>query len=955
LEPFDLRVPASSGDGDNRLTPGEEEVCVSLDLETTGLSTDTDEIIEVGAVRFQGAQVLEIFQTLVNPHKALPQFIRELTGILQAEVDSAPSFASVAPGLKTFIGDCPIVGQNIAFDIGFLAKSGLNLPNPVYDTRDMASILLPRHREYSLSPLAASLGVVHPRPHRALDDAQVTRRVFHALKELALELDEGVLSELHRVHSSVQGHLAPLFYRLHRAKSHAMGLKTAAVGPGGLDTAVLRARLELTSAPRMQKERYPLKQEAVEEFFQEDGPLALVLEGYRYRPQQVEMALAVTQAMEQGRHLVVEGGTGVGKSMAYLLPAMLFAQGNGACVVVSTNTINLQEQLVAKDIPALSRALEESSPDFGDIRFCLLKGRDNYMCLRRWAHLRGEDSLSHDEACLASKLLIWLQTTTTGDRAELNLSYRDAPLWGRVSAAGADRCPPWGNEACFLRASRERADDAQLVVVNHALLLRDLADGGSILPDYDYLIVDEAHHLEEEATRQFGSRLSQGMVAEHLERLDGGRGVYREMRGFVGHLFAAPRAVVLEPLIQDAEALLPRVREHIGTLWSTLLNFLEHHHDEGDARHLLMRVTRSKRVQPAWSQVEVAWENVDLSISQVTRNLDRLAQALSGLEGSVPSRYDSLVMEVSSCTSAHREIREGLKSFIAHPEDDQIHWMAQEGREGEITLNTAPLHVGETLQQRLFSQKESVILTSATLSTQGHFRHINDRLGLEEVDELLVDSPFDYPRAVLLCVPRDMPDPNIASYQGALQRAIIDVCRAAGGRTMALFTSHSALQTVRSGIRDELVGDGIRVLAQGVDGTPRSLLESFLAEPEAVLLGTSSFWEGVDIPGGALKALVVARLPFNVPTEPVFAARSQLFENPFTQYAVPQAVLRFRQGFGRLIRGEQDRGVVVLLDQRVLSRSYGSAFLDSIPKCTVMKGSLRELSQAIKQWIPNPS
>ena len=952
MEPFDIRAPASSEDGDGRLAPGYEEVCVSLDLETTGLSTDTDEIIEVGAVKFQGESVLEIFQALVNPYKALPQFIRELTGITQAEVDSAPSFASVGPGLRSFIGDCPIVGQNIAFDIGFLAKSGLNLPNPVYDTRELASILLPRLRQYSLAPLAASLGVVHPRPHRALDDAQVTRMVFLALTGQALELDEGILSEFRRLHSGVQGHLAPLFTRLHGIKSRATGLKPAAIGPGGLDMVALRARLEPPAAHRVEKKPYPMTQETVAEFFREGGSLSRVLDVYKYRPQQVEMAQAVAGAMENGRHLVVEGGTGVGKSMAYLLPAMLFALGNGERVVVSTNTINLQEQLVAKDIPALSRALEERDPDFGGIRFCLLKGRDNYLCLRRWGHLRGEESLSHDEACVASKVLVWLQTTGTGDRAELNLAYREAPLWGRLSAAGAEWCPLWRDEPCFLRASRERAEGSQLVVVNHALLLRDLADGGNILPDYDYLIVDEAHHLEEEATRQFGSRLSQSMVGEHLERLDGGRGVYRELRGFLGQLLAAPRAAVLEPLVQEGEALLPRVREHVSTLWNTLLGFLEQHHDEGDARQLLVRVTHSKRTQPAWSQVEVAWENVDLSLSQVARNLDRLSQALAGLEESGPSKYDTLVMEVSSLISASGEVRESLSSFIVHPDEDQVHWMAQEGRDGEITLNTAPLHVGKTLQQSLFSQKKSVILTSATLSTQGHFRHINDRLGLEDVDELLVDSPFDYPNAVLLCVPQDMPDPNISSYQGALQRALIDVSRAAGGRTMALFTSHSALQAARAGIRDELAGEGIRVLAQGVDGPPRSLLETFMAEPEAVLLGTSSFWEGVDIPGGALKALVVARLPFNVPTEPVFAARSQLFENPFTQYAVPQAVLRFRQGFGRLIRGEQDRGVVVLLDQRVLSRSYGSAFLGSIPKCTVIKGSLRDLSQAVRQWIP---
>ena len=277
--------------------------------------------------------------------------------------------------------------------------------------------------------------------------------------------------------------------------------------------------------------------------------------------------------------------------------------------------------------------------------------------------------------------------------------------------------------------------------------------------------------------------------------------------------------------------------------------------------------------------------------------------------------------------------------------------MTEDSRGGEYALNAAPLEVGELLQERLFSQKESVVLTSATMSTQGNFRHITERLGLDDVDELLVDSPFDYPNSVLLCVPGDMPDPNNGGYQAALQKALIDICRAAGGRTMGLFTSHASLQAARSGIKDTLERDGYQVLGQGVDGPPRALLEAFLREPKSVLLGTASFWEGVDIPGGALKALVVARLPFNVPTEPVFAARSQLFDDPFNQYAVPQSVLRFRQGFGRLIRGEEDRGVVVVLDQRIVSRRYGRVFLESIPECSQSRGTLRDLPREVGRWL----
>ena len=924
--------------------PFQEETCVSLDLETTGLSAEADEIIEVGAVKFRGDTVLDTFQALVNPYRPLSQFVRDLTGITQAQVDAASAFSAIASDLEAFIGDSPIVGQNIAFDIAFLQRKGLALPNPRYDTRDMASIFLPRLREYSLGPLASSLGIVHPRPHRALPDAEVTFRVFDALKGVALEVDEAVLAEIHSFHARAQSSLAALLQRLQGTGGRR---RSASSPPAAAETQPEERAVPEAgdSGPGSQVE---YGEEAIAGFFGEDGPLARVLDSYRYRPQQVEMAQAVAKAMEESRHLVVEGGTGVGKSMAYLLPAALFAQASGSRVVVSTNTINLQEQLIAKDLPTLSAAIAGWSPELRDLSFALLKGRDNYLCLRRWGQLRGEESITPEEAILASKVLVWLQSTSSGDRAEMNMTPRDAFQWSRVSAA---ECPDWRERGCFLRAARARAEAADVVVVNHALLMRDLAEGTGSIPDYDYLIVDEAHHLEEEATRQFGWRLSQSMVDQRLDRLEGGRGLYASLRIALGQLFASPRAEVLEPLANDGESLLPRARERAAGLWAALAAFLEQHHDEGDVRQLVLQITRGSRAQPDWSQLEVAWENADLALADVVRNLERVSVGLSGLDETQVDGLDTLVTEVASSIGAIGDIRDKLRSFVAHPEENRIMWMTQDSRGGEFALNAAPLEVGELLQERLFSQKESVVLTSATMSTQGSFSHITERLGLEDSEELLVDSPFDYPKSVLLCVPRDMPDPTNGGYRAALQQALIDICRAADGRTMGLFTSHASLQTARSGIKDTLEREGYQVLGQGVDGSPRALLEAFLREPKSVLLGTASFWEGVDIPGGALKALVVARLPFNVPTEPVFAARSQLFEDPFNQYAVPQSVLRFRQGFGRLIRGEEDRGVVVVLDQRIISRRYGRVFLESIPECTMSKGSLRELSREVERWL----
>ena len=606
---------------------------------------------------------------------------------------------------------------------------------------------------------------------------------------------------------------------------------------------------------------------------------------------------------------------------------------------------------MAKDLPTLKRALRQVSPDFEGIRFTLLKGRDNYLCLRRWRQMVREEGVSEDEVRIASKVMVWLQDTASGDRGEMALSARELPAWSRMSAADAIDCPPRSREACFLRTARERAEEAHVVVVNHALLMRDLAEGGGIIPHYDYLIIDEAHHLEEEATSQFGARLSQDTLDSWMERLEGSQGVYGETRSFMRQLLATPMAGVLEPLVEDGETMLPVARQRVGELWHQLIGFLASHHGDSDARNLLLRLTRSARAQPGWSEVEVAWQSADTALTHVARNLERLLQALGSQDGDSLTSYETLIAETTACLNLASDIQRQLRAFVASPEDDRIYWMVQEGRSGELGLQAAPLHVGDLMSDRLFSQKSAVILTSATLRTRGSFAYVRERLGLEDAEELLVDSPFDYRNAVLLCLPSDLPDPGTRGYQVAVQQAMVEVCRAAGGRTLGLFTSHAALQATRSGIRAELEGMGIRTLAQGVDGTPRSLQDAFLQNPESVLLGTASFWEGVDISGGALKALVVARLPFNVPTDPVFAARSEMFEDAFNQFAVPQAVLRFRQGFGRLIRGEEDRGVVVVLDSRVRSRPYGRAFQESLPNCTTMTGTLGELPHAISRWI----
>ena len=942
-------------------------VWVSLDLETTGLSAADDQIIEVGAVKFQGRQTLDTFQRLVNPHQRLSSFTTRYTGITQEEVDAAQPFSKVAIDLVPFIGSAPIVGHNIAFDLGFLASKGVRLSNPRSDTWDLAFVLLPGRPEYALAKIAASLGITHPRPHRAFEDAEVTRDLFLKLADLAAGLDVSTLAEMERLAARSSWVLS---YLLGGLQSHgatrgtrslplstgrqAVGTEapSSQVGVTGLDIQALRERFKHTRALRANQTVRKIDVGQVDALLREGSPLAGAMAGFEQREEQIAMARAVAEAINQGKRLIVEAGTGVGKSMAYLLPAALYALANNARVVVSTNTINLQDQLLTKDVPALVTALAGAEDvAAGELRYTQLKGRANYLCLRRWSHLRAGDTLTADEARLLSKVLVWLGSTATGDRGELNMAHRNAAApWDRLSAQGAQGCDGV-NGVCFLRAARDRAAAAHLVIVNHALLMSDLLAGRALIPDHDILIVDEAHHLEEEATRHLGFELGQGRFDDHLQMLGGERGLLgRVATAFRVASVADTRRETALDAVARITSLLPALRDRIAGMFAVLGGLVTEAAADNSRARQETRITSATRRQPGWSRLEIEWENVDVSLAQLHKELAALSSSLEGLEEADLTDYEGLLIETANILQQNEELKQRLTEFIPQPDDDGIYWVRMAGRSGGLTLHAAPLHVGEQLEKLLFGQKKTVILTSATLSTDETFDHIRARTGFDDADELLLGSPFDYPRAALLCVPQDMPEPTSWAYPTAVEQAITDSTVAAGGRTMALFTSHASLQAAASAIRGDLQARGFNVLAQGVDGPPHRLLQTFLDNPRSVLLGTASFWEGVDLAGDSLKVLLLARLPFSVPTEPVFEARSEQYEDSFNEYAVPQAILRIRQGFGRLIRTKTDRGVVVILDRRIVSRGYGKKFLRSLPRVTFKTCNLHELSREIQAW-----
>ena len=940
--------------------PTLERTFVALDLETTGLDADREKIIQVGAVKFCGDRVLDRFETFVNPGRAIPDFIQRLTGIRPDQVSRAPHFSSVSQGLEAFIEDHPVIGHNIAFDLRFLETHGLNLPNARYDTWDLASFVLPRSAEYSLGALARQFGLEHQRAHQAIDDADATRQLFVTLLRKASELEPALLNYICSLANRSNWGIANLLSNLELGSGGILDSADGVpmFGPSGLDFSRLAARLGRPERRRCDENLVHLAEDRIGNLLSPEGPFAQAFQGFEQRDEQVEMLKAVTGAIYQGRKLIVEGGTGVGKSMAYLLPAVLFAASRGLRVVISTNTISLQEQLMNKDIPAVIRILEGSGlVEEGLVKAAQLKGRANYLCLRRWNYLANNDSPSVDETRLLSKTAVWMQDTVAGDRAEINLSGRDAFTWSKVSAGEKGGCPSLrsSNSACFLRSARERADQAHIVVVNHALLLSDLVYGGGIIPDYQNLIIDEGHNLEDEATRQFGFQLTGellGDIVDMVTRLS------RETRLSLNtYQLQPPVRQHGEGLVAQIDELMPRLRQNWSEQWAAALRFYQAQGSGADD----FLITARSRGQRSWQDVTTVWENVDVGLGNLAQYLGRLYTYLQETEFPASSEEEtaagsgdvsSLISECSALQGNAESLKDQLSSIIAREDAARIHWLKLDQAKGEVSLNSAPLEVGPTLRQQLFDEKDSVILTSATLSAHGTFDYTRRRLNLpEDSAELLVGSPFDYRKAALLLIPEDMPQPQTEGYVEGMGRAIVDLALSLSGRTMALFTSYSALRNVANRIRNRLEQHGIEVLAQGVDGPPAQLSRRFVDNPKAVLLGTSSFWEGVDFPSGVMRALVITRLPFQVPTDPVVKARSEQYENAFNDFSIPQAVLRFRQGMGRLIRNKGDSGAIVVLDKRITGRNYGQAFLQSIPPCTLKPSNLSSLGSLAAQWI----
>lgn len=938
-------------------------IYVALDLETTGLQSDRDAIVEIGAVKFRGDEALGEWSSLVNPGRALPHKIERLTGIASRELEGAPSLHQVLPQLTRFIGENPLVGHNIQFDLGFLQRAGYTAPPPALDTFELACILMPYASRYSLGKLMDALGIEFPTRHRATEDARATSSLFNALLERARRLDPKIIEDIAKLGEKSNWALKFAFQDILRDRArHAfaagsIGAQLAAKSTAPDATLGLlfsRDRDERPLKPNTHND--PLDVDALAHLLGAAGLFAQQFAGYELRAPQIEMLCAVAHAFNDGATLLVEAGTGTGKSLAYLLPAIYWAAQNNQRVVISTNTINLQDQLFGKDIPDLRKVLPV------EFKAALLKGRSNYVCRHRLDALRRSDKLTIEETRVIAKVLAWLPSTTTGDSAELILmGPAENAVWTRLASdpdhCSADRCEMRQQGKCFFYRAREKAESAHVIIVNHALLLSDMATENRVLPEYKYLVVDEAHHLEEGATKAFSFDASRSSLELTL------RGLAHERGGLLGTLAGALRNSdvpanikrdtqnILNDVAQDVERALRGVYDFFNTLES----FLGQQDKSGENENNYdrqIRLTPARRAQPDWSNIEVVWDDFGKSLAKARDGMGRVYAAWDDLDDFEVPSYFELATELVSAMRRVGETRAQTEAIVTKPQAGGIYWATIGKNNGDIALHSAPLYVGELLQKQLFAGKNATILTSATLCVDKKFTHLKSRLGIGDwADELAVGSPFDFASAAMVYVPTDIPEPGQSGYQKAVEGALIDLLSATRGRALVLFTSLSQLNTTYRAITRPLEEEEVIVIAQNLDGSRRQVLETFKTQERTALLGTRSFWEGVDVVGEALSCLVITRLPFAVPSDPIFAARSETFEDSFAQYAVPEAVLRFRQGFGRLIRSKNDRGIVVVLDRRVLSKNYGRIFIESLPPVSKYQGTLKQLPETAVKWI----
>ena len=935
-----------------------EEDVIVLDTETTGLSFRSCELIEIAAARLSGREVVGRFHTFVHPGRPIPEEIRRLTGISDLDVADAPGPEEAVAALADFVGGAPVLAHNATFDRTFVEKvrGGSEVSDSWVDTLALSRIALPRLSSHRLADMAEVFGCSGV-SHRAMDDVDALAGMWRIMLCALTDMPDGLLGLMAGMHEEVPWQFRPIIAHL-ALESGDAPFSMERVRRDLLDSTDDRPHAdaaELPSAPTT-----PSAEEVAAEFGP-DGAVRRMYDEYERRPEQLQMAEEVRRAQATSTHRAIEAGTGVGKSIAYLLPSVLYAQRNNVTVGVATKTNALTDQLVSHELPALDRALPQG------LTFFSLKGYEHYPCLRRLMRAvaadlpvdqapergRSEAAVEQDMLTAIAVTLAFACQSPSGDLDALGIRWRSVPrqmLTTTSEECQKARCP-FFSRGCLVHGARRRAACADIVVTNHSLLLRNVEAEGNVLPPIRHWVVDEAHSFEAEARRQWAREPSAQAARAAFEALGGTR--TGALHLLMVQSSGVEASTTLQGLLARTAAAASRAQVACADLFS-------------EVRDLVMSSPAGRRASydtaTLWIGPDVrsgeGWGRVLDAGDVACRALDEAARLAGEAAAMAQETLRDPVADLGEHKAALAALLEGIR-LVLRGEDESYVYSAQVTRSRTRAANESlvaeKIDVGAELAQRWLPEMMSVAFTSATIAVGDDFSHFEHAVGLDQLPGAMrsscrLESSFDYDGSMRVVVARDLPQPNDPRYLAALEDLLLDVHVSMGGSVLTLFTNRREMERVYEGLRPRLAEHGLDLAMHERGAGVRQVRDRFLAEKSLSLFALKAFWEGFDAAGDTLRCVVIPKLPFSSPTEPLSLERDLREPRAWWRYSLPEAVLSVKQAAGRLIRSSTDVGVLVLADSRLVSKRYGRQFVSSLPSSNVVELESGNVARFIETW-----
>lgn len=921
-----------------------EDDVIVLDTETTGLSCAENELIEISAARLRGREVVDRFDTFVHPNGLIPLEITELTSITNADVAHAPRAEEAVAALEEFVQGCPVIAHNATFDRSFIesVKGGVKVSDIWIDSLALSRIALPRLSSHKLATMAELFGCAAV-SHRASDDVEALCGVWRILLCALTDLPGGLMRLLADMHPDVRWPYRPIFsFLAGERQGETFSLEAARAQVMQAD-----AEPDHIDADELPGLTMPRRDE-IELRYAPGGLVNDMYASYEPRAEQIVMASEVRDAFATSTHRVIEAGTGVGKSIAYLVPAAEASKRNKITVGIATKSNNLTDQLMYQELPKLARELD------GGLSFCALKGFDHYPCLLKLESLAAgrEITTNRDPADTLTAIAVlyaFACQSPTGDLDSLGIRWRsvnraDLTTSSRECARGNCR---FFNRGCFVRCARRRAAKADIVVTNHSLLFRNVAADGKILPPIRHWIIDEAHSVEKEARRQWALSVSADESRMVFERLGGAQS---GALGRLTHALASSDAATLFlGLGAKAASSASRASLAMAELFEAVRELSRNGKADGyaDANIWIGPELRAHR----------GWEYFEPTARTAIDALDEAGKNLSSLAESVGAENPEMVIEVADGARRIKEMKSTLSLIVEGADEHYVYSLQvnKARRAGGEALTAERMDIGEALAEQWLPEMHSVVFTSATVTVSNSFDHFNHSVGLDRLPKgsfscVQLESSYNFQENMAVVVAGDIPDPRDRdAYLAAMENLLVDVHMAMGGSTLTLFTNRRDMEDLYGRVEPRLSRQGLELACQLRGTSVKRLRDRFLSEESSSLFALKAFWEGFDASGATLRCVVIPKLPFANPTEPLSCERNVREERAWAKYSLPDAVLEVKQAAGRLIRTSTDRGVLVLADSRLLSKGYGKKFLSSLPS-QFQRIDAEQVGRYIKLW-----